>query len=151
MSPVGILALRQIANPLSEHCGPRNFWTRSSGAVGGLSGSYPLSIKPRESGRPRAAFDNNLETFSPVNEDALPLEDLPGKIMLPIRQSYASSDSGDWRHSHVRVLAADAANSRRHFPDRIFKPLRQMQHLACAVIEDGSQLSPEYTCSSFQR
>ena len=43
----------------------------------------------------------------------------------------------------MRVLAADAANRRRHFSDRLFKPLRQMQHLASAVIEDGSQLSPE--------
>jgi hypothetical protein len=41
------------------------------------------------------------------------------------------------------MLAADAANRRRHFSDRLFKPLRQMQHLARAVIEDGSQLSPE--------
>jgi hypothetical protein len=43
----------------------------------------------------------------------------------------------------MRVLAADAANGRRHFSDRLFKPLRQMQHLSSAVIEDGSQLSPE--------
>ena len=43
----------------------------------------------------------------------------------------------------MRVLTADATNSRRHFFDRLFKPLRQMQHLAGAVIEDGSQLSPE--------
>jgi hypothetical protein len=41
------------------------------------------------------------------------------------------------------MLAADAANRRRHLPDRIFKPLRQMQRLACAVIEDGSQLSTD--------
>ena len=43
----------------------------------------------------------------------------------------------------MRMLAADAANGRRDFPDRLFKPLRQMQHLPSAVIEDGSQLSPE--------
>ena len=43
----------------------------------------------------------------------------------------------------MRMLAADAANRRRHFSDRLFKPLRQMQHLSSAVIEDGSQLSPE--------
>ena len=43
----------------------------------------------------------------------------------------------------MRMLAADAANRRRHFSDRLFKPLRQMQHLTRAVIEDGSQLSPE--------
>ena len=43
----------------------------------------------------------------------------------------------------MRMLAADAANRRRHLPDRIFKPLRQMQRLACAVIEDGSQLSTD--------
>ena len=43
----------------------------------------------------------------------------------------------------MRMLAADAANCRRHFSDRLFKPLRQMQHLARAVIEDGSQLSLE--------
>jgi hypothetical protein len=41
------------------------------------------------------------------------------------------------------MLAADAANSRCHLPDRIFKPLRQMQRLACAVIEDGSQFSTD--------
>jgi antitoxin (DNA-binding transcriptional repressor) of toxin-antitoxin stability system len=51
-----------------------------------------LSIKHGESGRSRAAFDKDLETFSSVSEDALPSEDLPGKIMLPIRQSYASSN-----------------------------------------------------------
>jgi len=39
--------------------------------------------------------------------------------------------------------AADAASRRRHISDRLFKSLRQMQHLASAVIEDGSQLSPE--------
>ena len=43
----------------------------------------------------------------------------------------------------MRMLAADAANRRRHFSDRLFKPLRHMQHLSSAVIEDGSQLSPE--------
>jgi hypothetical protein len=41
------------------------------------------------------------------------------------------------------MLATDATNRRRHFSDRLFKPLRQMQHLSSAVIEDGSQLSPE--------
>jgi len=41
------------------------------------------------------------------------------------------------------MLTADAANRRRHFSDRLFKPLRQMQHLSGAVIEDGSQLSPK--------
>ena len=41
------------------------------------------------------------------------------------------------------MLAADAANGLRDFPDRLFKPLRQMQHLPSAVIEDGSQLSPK--------
>ena len=41
----------------------------------------------------------------------------------------------------MRMLTADAANGRRDFPDRLFKPLRQMQHLTCAVIEDRSQLS----------
>jgi hypothetical protein len=41
------------------------------------------------------------------------------------------------------VLAADAANGPSHFSDCLFKPLRQMQHLARAVIEDGSQLSLE--------
>ena len=43
----------------------------------------------------------------------------------------------------MRMLAADATNRRRHFSDRLFKPLRHMQHLARAVIENGSQLSPE--------
>ena len=28
----------------------------------------------------------------------------------------------------MRMLTADAANRRRHFSDRLFKPLRQMQH-----------------------
>jgi hypothetical protein len=78
-----------------------------------------------------------------VENGALLSENLPGKIMLPIRQSYASSDTSDWRHSDMRMLAADAANRRRHSSDRLFKPLRQMQHLSSAVIEDGSQLSPE--------
>jgi hypothetical protein len=41
------------------------------------------------------------------------------------------------------MLATDATNRRRHFSDRLFKRPRQMQHLARAVIEDGSQLSPE--------
>jgi hypothetical protein len=41
------------------------------------------------------------------------------------------------------MLAADAANRRRHSSDRLFKPLRHIQYLARAVIEDGSQLSPE--------
>ncbi len=43
----------------------------------------------------------------------------------------------------MRMLAADAANRRRHFSNRLFKPLRKMQHLSSAAIEDGSQLSPE--------
>ena len=43
----------------------------------------------------------------------------------------------------MRMLAADAANRSRDFPGCLFKPLRQMQHLARAVIENGSQLSPE--------
>ena len=43
----------------------------------------------------------------------------------------------------MRMLAADAANRSRDFPGCLFKSLRQMQHLTCAVIEDGSQLSPE--------
>ena len=43
----------------------------------------------------------------------------------------------------MRMLAADAADRRRHFSDCLFKPLRQMQDLACTAIEDGSQLSPE--------
>ena len=43
----------------------------------------------------------------------------------------------------MRMLAADAANRRRHFSDRLFKPLWRMQHLSSAVIEDGNQLSPE--------
>ena len=43
----------------------------------------------------------------------------------------------------MRMLAADAANRRRHFSDRLFKRPRQMQHLTSTVIEDGSQLSPE--------
>ena len=47
----------------------------------------------------------------------------------------------------MRMLAADATNLRRHFSDRLFKLLRQMQHLTGAVIEDGSQLSPE--CAVF--
>ena len=41
------------------------------------------------------------------------------------------------------MLAANATNRRRHFSDRLFKSLRRMQHLAGAVIEDGSQLFPE--------
>ena len=41
----------------------------------------------------------------------------------------------------MRMLAADAANRLRYFSDRIFKPLRQKQHLSGAVIEDRSQLS----------
>jgi hypothetical protein len=45
------------------------------------------------------------------------------------------------------MLAANATNRRRHFSDRLFKSLRRMQHLAGAVIEDGSQLSPE--CAVF--
>lgn len=59
------------------------------GALGRLANYQEiirLSIKPRESGRPPSAFDNHLET---VKEDVLPLEDLPGKIELSIRQSYA--------------------------------------------------------------
>jgi len=47
----------------------------------------------------------------------------------------------------MRMLAADAANRRRYFSNRLFKPLRQMQHLASAVIEDGSQPSTE--CAVF--
>jgi hypothetical protein len=43
----------------------------------------------------------------------------------------------------MRVLAADAANRRRHFPDRLFKRQWDRQDLACTAIEDGSQLSPE--------
>ena len=43
----------------------------------------------------------------------------------------------------MRMIAADATNSRRQFSDSLLKPLRQMQYLACAVIEDGSKLSPE--------
>ena len=43
----------------------------------------------------------------------------------------------------MHMLAADAANRRRQFSDRIFKLRWQLQHLARAVIEDGSQLSPE--------
>ena len=43
----------------------------------------------------------------------------------------------------MRMLAADAANRSRDFPGCLFKSLRQMQHLACAVIEDRSQLSPK--------
>ena len=43
----------------------------------------------------------------------------------------------------MRMIAADATNSRRQFSDSLFKPLRHMQHLARTVIEDGSQLSPE--------
>jgi hypothetical protein len=39
--------------------------------------------------------------------------------------------------------AADAANRCRHFSDRLIKSLRWLEHLAGAVIEDGSQLSPE--------
>ena len=101
------------------------------------------AIKARESGGPRAEFDHNIETFSPLNEGALPREGLPGNIILPIRQGDASSDIDDWRHSHMSVLASAAANRRRHFSDRHFKPLRQMQDLARAVIEDGSQLFPE--------
>jgi hypothetical protein len=41
------------------------------------------------------------------------------------------------------MLAADATNCPRNFSDRIFKPLGQMQSLTSAVIEGGSQLSPE--------
>jgi len=41
------------------------------------------------------------------------------------------------------MLAANAANRRRDFPGCLFKSQRRMQHLARAVIEDGSQLSPE--------
>jgi hypothetical protein len=41
------------------------------------------------------------------------------------------------------MLATDATNRRRHFSDRLFKPLRRMQHLTRAVIEDGSQLSTD--------
>jgi hypothetical protein len=47
------------------------------------------------------------------------------------------------------MSAADAANRRRHFSDRLFKPLRQMKHLASAVIEDGSQLPAERTVFFF--
>jgi hypothetical protein len=48
-----------------------------------------------------------------------------------------------WWHTNMRMLAADAANRRRHFSDRLFKSLRQMQHLSSPAIEGGSQLSPE--------
>jgi hypothetical protein len=43
----------------------------------------------------------------------------------------------------MRVPAADAANRRRHFSHRVFKRRWDRQDLASAVIEDGSQLSPE--------
>jgi hypothetical protein len=43
----------------------------------------------------------------------------------------------------MHMLAADAADRHRDLSDRLFKPLRESQHLARAVIEDGSQLSPE--------
>jgi hypothetical protein len=45
----------------------------------------------------------------------------------------------------MRVLATDTANDRRHFSGCLFRPLRQVHHLAGAVIENGSQLSPERT------
>jgi hypothetical protein len=41
------------------------------------------------------------------------------------------------------MLAADAANCRRHFSDRLFKPLRQMQHLARTVVKNGSHLTSQ--------
>ena len=45
------------------------------------------------------------------------------------------------------VLAPDAINVRRQFPDRLFKLRRKRQNFAGAVVEDGSQFSPE--CAVF--
>ena len=45
------------------------------------------------------------------------------------------------------VLATDATNVRRQFSDRLFKLRRYRQKFAGAVVEDGSQFSPE--CAVF--
>jgi hypothetical protein len=67
----------------------------------------------------------------------------PGKVMLPIRQSYASSDNHDRGHSDVRVFAANAADGRCYLSDRLFKRWRERQGFAGTAIEDRSQLSTE--------
>jgi hypothetical protein len=54
-----------------------------------------------------------------VNEDLLPLEDLPGKIMLPIRQSYPSSDNGDGHFEQMTVFASHTAHRFCHFQSSV--------------------------------
>jgi hypothetical protein len=43
----------------------------------------------------------------------------------------------------MRMAAADAADSLRHFPDRPFEVLRQVDRLAGAIVESGSQVSAQ--------
>ena len=68
---------------------------------------------------------------------------VPGKVMLPLRQSYASSDNYDRRYSDVRVFAAYAANTRRYLSDRVFKRWWERHGFAGTAIKEGSQLSTE--------
>ena len=63
--------------------------------------------------------------------------------MLPIRQSYASSDNHDRGYCDVRVFAANAADGRSDLSDCFFKRWWDRNDFASAAIECGSQLSTE--------